>query len=286
MFQSFSRFVRRLTNSSARVVVARNLQRAASCALAIGFCAGTSSAAPINYGDFVGTTVTYKMVTEDSNSGDTPPLFGAPSISGDSLDFNPVGFGASTSGGGVDVTDGNLVFMVEAKPGNGILNIQISEFGDTTLAGFGTNATFTSVTMNGILNISHVDFVGINVITIPISITNFSPSGGTYGLGTDGGGGPLFNAIWSGSTLIDLTTGNPVVAAALAARGIVPTIGVTKISVNFDNTLMALSQVGTSALIAKKDNGVIIRTNVPEPASCALAVFGVALGMMCGRRSR
>ena len=129
-------------------------------------------------------------------------FFGAPTVSGDSLDFDPVGFGASTTGGGVDVTDGNLAFMVKAKPGNAINNIQIAERGDTTLAGFGTDTTFTSVTMQGVLNIYEVDFAGINSIAIPIAITNFSPSGGDYGLGTDGGGGPLATASgWVGSLL-------------------------------------------------------------------------------------
>ena len=255
--------------------------------LLLALSGSSALAAPINYGDFMGNTVIYQMVTEDSNSGDTPPLFGAPTVSGNSIDFDPVGFGASTTGGGIDMTDGNLSFMVKAKPGNSLQNIQIAEFGDTTLSGFGTDTTFSSVTMNGILNISEVDFVGINSIAIPISITNFSPSGGMYGLGTDGGGGPLFNAIWSGSTLIDLTTGNPTVAAAFAARGVVPTLGVTKISVNFDNTLTAISQVGTSALIAKKDtNGIIVTTNVPEPASMAMVAVGLLFGMSCKRRTR
>lgn len=235
----------------------------------------------------MGNTVTYQMVREAANSaGDTAPLFGPPTVSGDSLDFDPVGFSASTIGGGVDITDGNLAFMVKAKPGNSISNIQIAERGDTTLAGFGSDTTFSSVTMRGILNINEVDFVGINTIALPISITNFSPSGGTYGLGTDGGGGPLYASGWNGSLLFDLTTANPVVAAAFASQGIVPKTGVTKISVNFNNTLVAISQVGTSATIAKKDNGIIIRTNIPEPTSALLAALSLALCGLVARRVR
>ena len=235
----------------------------------------------------MGNTVTYEMVREAANSaGDVAPLFGAPGVFGDTLDFDPVGFGASTTGGGVDITDGNLAFMVKAKPGNSIDNIQFVERGDTTLAGFGTDTTFSSVTMHGVLNISEVDFAPINSISLPIAITNFSPSGGTYGLGTDGGGGPLFASLWSGSLLVDLTTANPAVAAAFANQGIVPTLGVTKISVNFDNTLVAISQAGTSATIAKKDNGIIITTNIPEPTSCLIAAFGLALCGLAARRVR
>jgi hypothetical protein len=251
------------------------------------FTTATIQAAPINYGDFMGNTVIYQMVREDSNSGDTPPLFGMPSISADTLDFDPVGFGAHAMGaGGVDVTDGNLAFMVKAKAGQGISNLLIQERGDTTLSGFGTDATFTSVTMSGILNISEIGFSSINTASIPISITNFAPSGGNFGLTTDFGGGPGGTLPWNGSLLYDLTPANPTVAAVYAAAGRSTSLPITKISVNFDNTLVALSQLGTSALIAKKDNGITIRTNTPEPASCALALFGFALGLAATRRSR
>ena len=55
-------------------------------------------AAPINYGDFDADTVIYLQVTEDANSpGDSPPLFGAPVVSGNSIDFNPVGFSAAAA---------------------------------------------------------------------------------------------------------------------------------------------------------------------------------------------
>ena len=53
----------------------------------------TSLGAAINYGSFMGTDVTYVDVTE-SSATDPVPLFGAPSVSGNSIDFNPVGFDA------------------------------------------------------------------------------------------------------------------------------------------------------------------------------------------------
>lgn len=273
--------------SGSSALVRRTGFAAVTTAIAISLSVASSHAAPISYPDMMGNTVIYQNIREAANSaGDAAPLFGAPSVSGDSLDFDPVGFGASVIGPGVDITDGNLAFMVKAKAGNAINNIQIQESGDTTLVGFGTDTTFTSVTMRGVLNINEVDFVGINTISMPISITNFSPSGGTYGLGTDGGGGPLFSSGWNGSLLVDLTTSNPAVAAALASQGVVPQLGVTKISVNFNNTLVAIGQTGTSANIAKKDNGIIIRTNIPEPTSCLLAVFGLALCGVAARRGR
>lgn len=267
--------------------VRRTFFAVVSSVIAISLSAASAQAAPINYGDFTANTVIYQMVREAANSaGDTAPLFGAPTVSGDSLDFDPVGFSASVVGAGVDITDGNLAFMVKAKPGNAINNLLIQERGDTTLAGFGSDTTFSAVMMRGVLNISEVDFVGINTISFPISISNFSPSGGTYGLGTDGGGGPLYASGWSGSVLVDLTTANPIVANALASQGVVPQLGVTKISVNFNNTLIAIGQTGTSATIAKKDNGIIITTNIPEPTSCLMAVFGLALCGVAARRGR
>jgi hypothetical protein len=251
-----------------------------SLALAAGafLLVGQAFAAPINYGDFAGATVTYTQVTEDANSaGDAPPLFGPPSVSGDSLDFDPVGFSASATGAaGVDVTDGNLRFGITANAGYGIQNVTLAEAGDTTLAGFGTDATFTAVTAKGVLSISAVDGVGINVISIPFSLT-FSPSGGTFGLATDGGGGPLYSANWSGSETIDVN-------AILDSKAVAYNLGATKVSVNLDNTLIALSEAGTFTLIAKKDfGGLSVTVNIPEPS--AMILLGMAcVGLVMARR--
>lgn len=235
-------------------------------------------AAPINYGSFMGTTVTYVDVTEDSNSGDTLPLFGPPTVSGNSLDFNPVGFNATATGaGGNDITDGNLAFMVVAKPGNAIKMLSLSEAGDTTLAGFGTDATFTKVTGTGVLNINAVDGVGIGAIAVPFSMT-FTPSGGDYGLTTDFGGGPGGTIAWSGGTSFNLNS-------ILTANSIPFVGGATKISINLDNTLTALSQAGTFSLIAKKDfGGLSVTVDVPEPTTVLLGGLALAGLVVCRRR--
>lgn len=242
------------------------------------FIVGQAFAAPINYGDFAGATVTYTQVTEDANSaGDAPPLFGPPTVSGDSLDFDPVGFSASATGAaGVDITDGNLRFGISSKAGYAVANVTLSEAGDTTLAGFGTDSTFTAVTARGVISISAVDGVGINVISQPFSLT-FSPSGGTYGLGTDGGGGPLFSADWTGSLLIDVNS-------ILTSKGVGYNLGATKVSINLDNTLVALSEAGTFSLIAKKDfGGLSVTVNIPEPS--AMILLGLAsVGLVFSRR--
>jgi hypothetical protein len=238
-----------------------------------------AQAAPINYGNFSGTTVDFLNVTEDANSaGDAPPLFGQPAVAGDSLDFDPVGFNASATGAaGIDVTDGNLSFTIQAKQGYAIDMFSLSEAGDTTLAGFGTDGTYSSVTAIGVLNIEEVDGAGISTIAVPFSLT-FNPSGGTYGLASDGGGGPLYSAGWSGSLLMN-------VEQELINSNVPFTLGATKISINLDNTLTALSEAGTFSLIAKKDfGGVSITVNIPEPATWLMvSVCGLVVAA-CGRR--
>jgi hypothetical protein len=260
-------------------------------------------AAQINYGSFMGTHVTYANVMEDS--GDEPTtLFGSasnpPTVTGDSIDFNPLGFEASTNGPESEITDSNLAFMVTAKSGSRISKITLTEAGDTTLAGNvppGSMGTASAVFASGVLDIHEVDFQGINHISVPFAFT-FNPSGGTYFLGTDGGGGPTFNTQWNGSVTLDID-------AILIANGIMippgpvdPEGGATKISIDLDNTLVAVSQQGTAAAIGKKDfGGVTIRSNVrtepggepepfiPEPTSFVLVALGM-LGLGMVRRSR
>jgi hypothetical protein len=55
--------------------------------------------------------------------------------------------------------------------------------------------------------------------------------------------------------------------------------------VNLDNVLVATSEAGTSAIIAKKDF-FIITTNIPEPASCSLVLLALAVGGCVARRAR
>jgi hypothetical protein len=231
----------------------------------------------------MGNTVSYTNVSETSLT-DAVPLFGAPITSGDSIDFNPQGFGAFAGGGGNDLTDGQLLFNVTAKPGFGIANINFSEAGITTLSGVGTNVTHTDVSATGRVDITEVDGVGINTISLPINLV-FSPNAdGTFELVTDAGLG-LSSLPWNGNQLVDIQ-------GALVSHNISFDKGATKISIDLDNGLIAQSESGTLALIDKKDFGGLAVTvnmgsgggpNGPEPTSLVLAALGFA-GMTFGRR--
>jgi hypothetical protein len=237
-------------------------------------------AAQINYGSHMGTNVTFVNVTEDSGADEPLPLFGAPTVTGNSMDFNPTGFDSSSTDADSDITDSNLVFMVTAKSGSRIESLTLTEAGDTTQSGNvppGSMGTASAVFASGVLDIHEVDFVGINHISVPFAFT-FSPSGGTYFLGTDGGGGPIFNTQWNGSVTLDIE-------AILVANGFTDFFGATKVSIDMDNTLTTISQQGTSASIAKKDFGAIVRTVVPEPATWALAALGAAVSILRRHRS-
>jgi hypothetical protein len=242
--------------------------------------------AQINYGSHMGTDVTYVNVTEDSGADEPLPLFGAPTVTGNSIDFNPVGFDAGSTGEGSDITDSNLVFMVVAKAGNRIDSMTFREAGDTTQAGNvtpGSMGTASAVFASGVLDIHEVNFQGINHISVPFSLT-FSPSGGTYFLVTDGGGGPIYNTQWTGSATLPIDD-------ILIANGYASDQGATKISIDMDNTLVATSEPATSAAIAKKDVGgigIAVMTSrvVPEPTSMSLAAIALAVSAWLARGRR
>src|SRR5688572_21908548 len=116
-----------------------------------------SASAQIYYGNYAGSTVVYQNVTESSGT-DSIPQFGAPTVLVDTLDFNPVGFDAFSSGGGApDITDGQLNFTIKANSGYIIPFVNFSERGDFTLAGTGTALTYASVSATVFIDILEVD---------------------------------------------------------------------------------------------------------------------------------
>lgn len=252
----------------------RNFEiRIATCwtgawALLLTLAVGAAVAGPINHGDFSGSDVDYLNVTENSLT-DPTPLFGVPTIVGNTLTFSPTNFTASTSGGGIDITDGLLASMVMATGGAPILSVDLSEIGRYTLSGIGTSATAAAVATPVFLTILQVDNADISPFTIQ-GLLNASPSGGTFDLVNDGG----TNVPWSSSLTMD-------VAAAVAAHGL--SGNATKMQLTLDNTLVAASQAGSNALIGKDE--VKITVNTPEPSSLVLAALGV-VAALAGRTRR
>jgi hypothetical protein len=228
----------------------------------------------INYGTLVGTTVTYVNVTE-SSATDQVPLFGSPIISGNTLDFNPQGFAATSTGGGIDLTDGQLNLLIQAHSGYSIPMIQFSEAGDFSLAGFGTANTRVTVAATFFLDVLKVDGVSIDPVSIAAHMT-FSPKlNGQFDLINDAGVGN----IWTGVFDFNLN-------AALSSHGITFENGATEVRVNLDNTLLAISEAGSTAYIAKKDFKGLGITVVPEPSVIAMSLFGVAALVLRSRSVR
>jgi len=234
------------------------------------------------YGDLMGATVNYLTVTE-SSSTDPVPLFGTPTVSGDSLDFTPISFAATSllHVPPVDQTDGHLTFMVVPKfVGGSIQNIQFGEGGGYTVGGFGTNQTFVDVSAIGNIDVFEIDGVSISKETIPIKLT-FS-HGNNAGF-NDNGEWHLVpqgfvNDSWTGGQFIDIKQ-------ILIDRGHTVVGGATKITVALDNKLYAQSEIEGTAQIDKKDF-FTVTTNIPEPTSCVLAMLGLVVGVLASRRSR
>lgn len=245
----------------------------ALCALIAGQCA---LAAPINYGDFQdfadGGVVLYTDVTESSATS-AVPLYDAPDIDINLLDFDPVGFGASAGGANPSpfLVDGQLNFGFETLPGTGIDSFTFSEGGDYSFigspasVGFGIFAKITVTEVNGIALAPEDQFAVI----------------GSNSNSVNAVGGFSFNNPWNLGLLVEL-------GPALAANGFAAGSFVTAGEVVINDTLGASAGTDASAFIAKKDfkvtpGGRLDPDNViPEPTTALLAIVG--LGALAARR--
>ena len=228
-----------------------------------------------NYGDFSGVDFDFLNVWEDSTTGHALPLFGAPTAVGNSLDFNPT-FSAFSSGGGLEVVEGQLNFGILATNSNAFIDTLVfAESGDYSLidpGGLGSAATFASVSAAFFIEVFEVD--GVPLVSPIGGAFNmvFTPSDGSFNLVDDG---TASTQIWNGFLEID-------VWQMLQDAGISGNATMVQIALN--NTLVANSEDGTASLIAKKDFDGLVVTVIPAPG--AMMLLGLAGILATGRRRR
>jgi hypothetical protein len=237
--------------------------------IAAAFSAGSVSGAVVNYGNFNGPNLMYLNVTEDTRMN-PPPLFGAPTLVGDSLVFQTSGFFSMSQAGGVDLTDGLLSTTIMSNdPLIGIHTISISEFGRWQFVN-GTPATQAFV--GATIGLRVVEVNGSSIAPVLFTPSMTFTNGGMF-LATGG----IEGDTWIGQLDFDLT-------AALASRQIAGFA--TKVVLDFDNVLATISEPNSIAFIDKK--GVTIGTTtviIPEPSTLVLGGIGLmGLALAAARR--
>jgi hypothetical protein len=251
-----------------------------ACAFALGLATiglfSVAQAASINYGNFgpvPPSGVMFLQVTESSGT-DPVPLYGPPAPFDLGLDFDPIGFVASSSGGGADITDGqlNMTLMgaINGLAVTGIGPVTVFEAGDYTLAGAGGPAT--SVFAGAIIRATVTQINGVNVAPINLIPTNASFSDALPGV--------EIVTPWSVGTTLD-------VGAQLAVLGFGPNQAATKVELAINNALVATSEPNSAAFIAKKEFQVSVGTDpgiIPEPGSMALAGLALCGLALAGRK--
>ena len=223
------------------------------------------------YPDVMGSTVVFSDIVESAAPGDTVPLFGAPTPSGDSLDFSPTAsFSASSlDGGSSDETDGQIALTIESKPGYVIDTIEISEVGFSTLTvAFGGDA-LTKVESFAVLSVLEVAGGPVAVPADSLFL-DFLP-GNIFQHSVDSAGEISFTEQWTGEAEFD------------------PTGEITKVSLSVSNNLFAATEGSATQASASKDNFNIRVTTreaedneIPEPTGVLLMVIGAAMVGMFG----
>jgi hypothetical protein len=230
-----------------------------------------------------GVNVIYEDIVQSSRTPSKPdPLFGSPSVAGDSLRFFPTSFYASSSGG-ADSVDSLLQFKLVAQPNYGITNFQLNEFGGYLLNGLAGVHASVSIGVPSFLEVLAVDGQALlNPILVSPTISYTNLTAQPNGSGT--------------ASLADFPPNTPVassfdvkvsydIAGALAANNISGMA--TELMYTMDNILNSLAAPGAYASIDKKVVTVNVTTAeaVPEPSTWVLlSMAGMGLAWVVRRR--
>jgi hypothetical protein len=230
--------------------------------------ASVSSAA--SYGNFTSPTGTVSF----NNVADVNGLFGAPTVSGNSLDFSPSTFEADCAvAPGCPPTPASvsdtLVMDIDADAGQFIDTIVLSEAGDTTLTSFLSAFAATTVVANVFIDVLEINGTPVNGLNENAQMV-FTQNG-QYETTDEGTG----THIWTGLLSIDV---NSVIA------GDGGTGKATLVRISLSNTLTAFAASGAAARIEKKDIDGLAITVVPEPGTALLMGLGL-IGLASARRS-
>jgi hypothetical protein len=239
----------------------RSLSKAGAVALGLALVALFSNlavAASINYGNFNVPPSSMALNVTESSGTDAVPLYGPPAPFATGLDFDPQ-FVASASGGTADLTDGQLNFTFMSP---GLNSLNLFEAGDYTVAGVGTPATRVFAAASLRATVTQIN--GVNVAPI-----NLVPSNASVGF-----------ALPPNQILQPWTLG---VGLNIAGQ-LLPGQRATKVDIVINNQLLALSEPGSAAFIAKKEF-ILTGDVVPEPGTLAMAGLALCgLGAVAARK--
>ncbi len=236
-------------------------------ALAVGLAGSASVSNAASYGNFTGSTVSFL------NVADLNGLFGAPTASGNSLDFSPNAFeadcalSASCPPTPHSVSD-TLVIDIDAHAGQYIDTIVLSEAGDTTLTSFLNALAATTVVADVFIDVLEIDGNAVNGINANAQMV--FTNGGQYESNDEGTGTHL----WTGFLSLDVDS----VIAGASATG-----NATLVRISLANTITAFAESGAAARIEKKDIDGLAITVVPEPGTALLMGLGL-LGLSASNR--
>lgn len=221
-------------------------------------------AGTFNWGDFAGNNVMFLNVTE--NNDETTSLFapepgmGGPTVSGDVLHFDPVGFSSQSQNNSADITDSTLTTVIMANPGASIDVLKVNELGDYSLGGLTGGEANAQVGAAFFWTVLEVNNAPVSLATVTANLTVGSgagPQGGMYSRPTHDG----VTSIWQGSAMVDLNS-------YLATEGI--SGQVTKVRLRFDNALQTSADNVSTAFIKKKSVDIEVNGRVPEPGTALL----------------